>query len=88
VSTVVQITAPANGANVAGTAVPITVQKAAGVSWVNVYIDGSYFASTPPLTFSWNSTSVADGSHTISANAYSASSTLLGTASITVNVTN
>jgi hypothetical protein len=84
----VQITAPANGANVVGTAVPITVQKAAGVGWVNVYIDGSYFGSTPPLTFSWNSPTVPDGSHTISANAYSATATLLGTTSITVNVAN
>jgi flagellar hook assembly protein FlgD len=88
VSTAVQITAPANGANVAGTAVPITVQKAAGVTWANVYIDGVYFASTPPLTFTWDSTSVADGSHTISATAFSATGTVLGTASITVNVTN
>ena len=85
---VVQITAPANGANVKGTAVPITVQKSAGVTWVNVYIDGTYFASTPPLTFSWNSTTVPDGAHTISATAFAANSTVLGSTSITVNVVN
>ena len=83
----VQITAPLNGANVAGT-VSITLVKATNVSWANVYVDGSYFASTPPSTFNWNSTTVSTGSHVISANAYSSSSTLLGTASIVVNVQN
>ncbi len=85
VSTAVTITAPLNGANVGGT-VPITVVKGVGVSWVNVYVDGLYFASTPPATFNWNSSTVANGPHTISANAYSTSSVLLGTASVTVNV--
>lgn len=84
----VQIAAPSSGASVSGPAVAITVQVAVGVTWANVYIDGTYFASTPPSTFSWNSTSVPDGTHTISAAAYSANGTLLGTASITVTVAN
>jgi hypothetical protein len=84
----VQIAAPPSGASVSGPAVAITVQVAVGVTWANVYIDGTYFASTPPSTFSWNSTSVPDGTHTISAAAYSANGTLLGTASITVTVAN
>ena len=84
----VQITAPANGATVSGTAVAITVTKGTGVSWINVYVDGQYFASTPPSTFSWNSKSVSNGAHSISANAYSSGGTLLGTASISVTVAN
>jgi hypothetical protein len=83
----VQITAPSNGATVSGT-VSITVQKASNVSWVNVYIDGNYFASTPPLTFSWTSSSVPNGSHTISAIAFNSGGTSLGSASVTVNVAN
>ena len=67
---VIQITAPASGAKVTGT-VSIVLVKATGVSWANVYVDGGYFASTPPGTFSWNSTTVANGAHTISANGYS-----------------
>lgn len=86
-STAVVITAPLNGATISGT-VSITVSKATGVTWVDVYVDGSYFASTPPSTFSWNSTAVANGAHTISATAFAANSTVLGTTSITVTVAN
>src|SRR5579862_3251976 len=83
----VTITAPAASATVSGT-VSITAQVGTGVSWINVYIDGSYLNSSPPLTFSWNSTTVLNGSHTISANAYTSSGTLAGSASVTVNVQN
>src|SRR5580698_3020057 len=86
-TTVVTLTAPAAAATVSGT-VTITAQTGTGVSWVNIYIDGSYLASSPPLTFSWDSTTVLNGSHTISANAYSSSATLLGSASVTVTVQN
>jgi hypothetical protein len=68
--------------------VAITVQKAANVTWINIYIDGSYFASTPPSTFSWNSTSVPNGSHSITATAYAANSTVLGSAATNVTVAN
>jgi hypothetical protein len=82
-----QITAPANGATVAGT-VSIALAKAAAASWVNVYVDGKYFASTPPMSFNWNSSGVANGGHTISATAFSSSGASLGTASVVVNVQN
>ena len=45
------ITSPANGATIAGT-VTITTQIGTGVSWINVYVDGNYLASSPPLSFS------------------------------------
>ncbi len=83
----VTITAPANNATVSGS-VSITAQVGPGVAWTNVYIDGQYLASSPPLTFSWNSTSVANGNHTISANSYASNGTLAGSASVTVNVQN
>ncbi len=83
----VQITTPANNASVTGT-VTITVQKTTAVSWVNVYIDGIYNASTPPLTFNWNTTTVANGAHAILIRGYNSSGTLLGTATATVTVKN
>jgi len=86
-SLAVQITAPANGATVSGTTA-ISVVKGAGVSWINVYVDGNYFASTPPASFNWNTATVTNGSHTISAKAYSATSVVLGTATISVTVQN
>jgi len=68
--------------------VNIVVVKGTGVSWANLYIDGTYYNSTPPSTFSWNSTSVADGAHTISAKAYSSGGSLLASASVSVTVAN
>jgi phospholipase C len=58
------------------------------VSWVNVYIDNNYLASSPPLTFSWNTMTAINGTHTISVNGYSSSGTVLGSASISVIAAN
>ncbi|MBF6568292.1 MAG: DUF1929 domain-containing protein [Candidatus Binataceae bacterium] len=86
-SSVVAITAPAGGASVSGT-VTIATQFASSVTWINVYIDGNYFASSPPSTFTWNSTTVPNGSHTISATAFNSSDAKIGSASVSVSVTN
>lgn len=86
-ATAVTITAPGNDATVSGS-VDITAQIGAGVSWMNVYIDGSYLASSPPFSFAWDSTSVVNGNHSISANAYASNGSLAGSASITVSVQN
>jgi len=83
----VRITAPANGATVSGT-VSITAQVSSVVSWINIYIDGHYLASGPPYTFSWNSTTVANGAHTISAKSYATGGAQNGTYSISVTVSN
>jgi hypothetical protein len=63
-------------------------QVSPSVTWINIYIDGGYFASSPPYTFSWNSTTVPNGSHTISTRAFNSSGTQLGTDSISVSVAN
>ncbi|MGH9824087.1 MAG: Ig-like domain-containing protein, partial [Blastocatellia bacterium] len=85
----VQITSPLNGATVSGT-VQITVVNGSGVSWSDIYVDGKIIGSTPHNGQypSWNSTTVGNGTHTISASAFSGSHTLLGTAAITINVQN
>src|SRR6202043_2625278 len=86
-TTAVKITAPANEATVSGT-VNISISNSPGVSWSDFYVDGNFLASTPPSTVSWSSTSAPDGPHTISATAFSSTSTVLGKANITVNVHN
>jgi len=83
----VKITSPANGATVSGT-VSIAAQYSSPVSWVNFYIDGTWVASSPPSTLSWNSTGVANGSHTVTVNGYNSSNTQVATTSISLNVQN
>ena len=82
-----RILSPTNGATVFGT-VSIQTQVSSQVLWENVYIDGKHLASSPPYTFSWDSTTVADGSHTISIKAYDKNGTQIGAASVTVKVGN
>lgn len=81
------IDSPANGAVVSGTT-PVTLSLYPAVQWANFYIDGAYEASTPPSTWEWDTTGWANGTHTISANAYNSSFQLIGQASITVIVAN
>jgi hypothetical protein len=81
------ITSPANGAIVSGI-VPITVTLGTGTVWVNVWADGVYVGSTPPSTFNWDSTKVANANHTFRADAYAGDGTLLGQAFVTVTVQN
>jgi hypothetical protein len=83
----VTITAPSNGSTVSGT-VSIVTTKSAPAQWENIYIDGNYLASSPPETFSWDSTTVSNGSHAITAKGFNSSDQVVGTASVTVNVQN
>jgi len=83
----VTITSPATGSNVSGT-VSIVVQPGSSVSWVNFYVDGNWVASSPPYSDAWNSTTVANGQHAISASGYSSGGTLLATSAINLNVQN
>lgn len=83
----VTVTSPANGATVSGT-VSIAVQTSSPVSWINVYVDGSWIASSPPFTIGWNSNGVANGLHSISVNGYDNSNAMVATTSINLNVKN
>jgi autotransporter family porin len=86
-SSAVTITSPSSGSTVSGS-VNIAYNEGSGTSWVNLYIDGNYLASSPPTTVSWSSSSVSDGSHTISAKAYNSSGSDIGTSTATVSVSN
>lgn len=69
----VSIQAPANGAEVYGTtAIQATASDDKGVSKVEIYIDGAFSTSLihSPYTYQWNTLTVANGNHTITAKAY------------------
>jgi Big-like domain-containing protein len=83
----VSITSPKSGATVSGT-VSIAVQYVAPVSWLNFYIDGTWVASSPPYTYAWNSTGVANGQHAIAVNGYNSSNALVATTAMNVKVQN
>ena len=82
-----RISSPSNGATVSGT-VSVSVQYAAPVNWLNFYVDGNWVASSPPYAFSWTSSSVANGTHTIAVNGYNTSNALVASTSISVTVKN
>ena len=85
----VSITQPANGATVAG---PVNIQASASddhqVVKVDFYVDNSYIGTDFSESYSWpwDSTSVGDGSHTITAKATdNASQSSSNTVSVTVD---
>ena len=71
----VTLTAPANNATISGTtAITASASDNVGVTKVEFYDNGSllYATNVSPYTYSWNTTSVADGSHLLYAKAYDA----------------
>ncbi len=86
-SIAVNLTSPVNGSTVSGPT-PIACAVGPGVVWVDFYIDGVFLASSPPYIIDWNSSSVKNGSHTISVTAFGRNKTVLGSSALTVNVDN
>lgn len=87
----VSITGPASQATVSGATVPVaaTATDESSVTRVDFYVDGSLASSssTSPYGFTWDTTQLANGNHTIEARAFDPSNNM-GTASVTVNVQN
>jgi len=87
----VTITSPANNATVSGT-VPISVSATdnVGVSTVEFYENGTLLSATnvTPYSFTWNTTSVANGTHTLIAKGYDASGNVGQSANVLVTVNN
>jgi len=87
----VSMTAPTNNATVSGT---ITITASAGdnvgVSKVEFYKEGVLLTATnvAPYSYNWNTTSVANGSHILSAKAYDASNNIGQSSTVTVSVNN
>ncbi|HEY6139916.1 MAG TPA: protease pro-enzyme activation domain-containing protein [Thermoanaerobaculia bacterium] len=86
------ITAPANGATVSGTAVSVTASASdnVGVTKVEFYLDGTLKSTdtTSPYAWTWDSTTAANGSHSLVSKAYDAAGNVGTSATITVTVSN
>ena len=88
----VSVTSPLSGATVSGT---ITVSASAsdnvGVSGVQFLVDGSNLGTedvSSPYSVSWNTSSFANGSHTLTARARDAAGNTTTSSPVTVNVSN
>ena len=85
------ITSPASGATVSGT---VTVSASAsdnvGVSRVELFVDGSLAGSdtSSPYSFSWNTTAVANGGHSLQTRAYDAAGNVGSSSTVSVTVSN
>ena len=82
------ITAPADGATVSGTtSVTASASDNVGVTKVEFYIDSTLVATdtSSPYSYSWNTTTATNGSHSIYSKAYDAAANV-GT-SLTIHVT-
>ena len=89
----VSMTAPANGATVSGAAVSVTATAAdnVGVAGVQFKMDGNNQGAedtTSPYSITWNTTTLANGSHTLSAVARDAAGNTTTSSVITVTVNN
>ncbi len=86
------ITSPTNGATVSGTvAINATASDNVGVTQMQILIDGAVAASNTnatSLSFNWNTTTVANGSHTIVSKAFDAAGNVGTSSTITVTVSN
>lgn len=88
---VVSVTSPSAGATVSRT---VTVKASAtdnvGVDRVELFVDGVRLAtdSSAPYEFRWDTTKVANGSHTLTAVAYDAAGNSAASAAVSVTVSN
>jgi hypothetical protein len=88
----VAITAPAAGASVSGmTTVAANASDAGGVAGVQFKIDGANLGAedtTAPYSFDWNTATIADGSHTLTAVARDGAGNTASSVAVVVSVRN
>jgi hypothetical protein len=87
----VSVTAPANGAVVSGTTtITATASDTVGVTKVEFYEDGVLLSATnaTPYSYNWNTASVANGSHNLTAKAYDAANNIGQSSTVSVTVNN
>ena len=85
------ITSPLAGATVSGTiTISATASDNVGVTRVELLVDGALVATdtSAPYAASWNTTTRANGSHSISAKAYDAAGNVGTSASVVVTISN
>ena len=86
----VRITSPASGATVSGTVtVSVSATDDTRVEKVDLFVDGVLVRldRTYPYAISWNSSTVAAGSHTLQARAYDLAGNRVSSAKVTVTTT-
>ncbi len=83
----VKLIAPPAATTVSGI-VQIVAQVDPSVSSMDLYLDQSLLVHLAPLTYSWNSSTAANGAHIVSAKAFNANNVLLGTDAINLTVAN
>jgi hypothetical protein len=87
----VSITAPANGATVSGTvSVTASASDNVGVTKVEFYLDGVLKSTdtTSPYSWSWDTTTAANGTHSLTSKAYDAANNVGTSAAVSVTVSN
>ena len=88
----VSLTAPSEGETVSGTVAPAaSASDASGIAGVQFLLDGKALGAedtTAPYGLSWDTTAVADGSHTIAARARDGAGNTATSAGATVTVAN
>jgi hypothetical protein len=87
----VSVTSPTNGSTVSGTVtVNATASDSVGVTKVEFYVDGALRSTdtSSPYSYSWNTTTFANSSHTIVAKAYDAANNVGTSSNVTVTVSN
>lgn len=88
----VSVTSPSSGATIYGTTtISVNATDNVGVTGVSILLDGVLTGTedtTAPYDFSWNTTGVANGSHTIAARARDAAGNVATSTAISINVSN
>src|SRR3990167_6681558 len=87
----VSITSPTNGATVSGTVtLAANASDNVSVAKVEFYLDGSLKSTdtSSPYSYSWDTTTTINGSHTLSAKAYDALVNVGTSSTVSVNVNN
>jgi hypothetical protein len=91
-STTVSMTAPANGSTVSGTiTLSATASDPGGIAGVTFLVDGAATGSeitTAPYNASFNTTTLANGTHTFAARARNTANTTTTSAAVSVTVSN
>jgi beta-lactamase superfamily II metal-dependent hydrolase len=85
------ITSPANGATVSGTiSVTASASDNVGVTKVEFYLDGALQSTdtASPYSWSWNTTTSANGSHALTSIAYDAANNSGSSSAVNVTVSN
>jgi outer membrane protein assembly factor BamB len=87
----VSISAPADGSTVSGSSVTVTASPSANAVGVQLKVDGNNLGAeltSAPWSRTWDTTTVANGNHVLTAVARDAASNTVTSAPVTVNVQN